>query len=102
MAEKVRKADAHLRGTKSDMYDDACSHICSFSRNLARGDKQATKKVSMEVDKLIYYVHRSSTSSQGSGTNELSCTVPYHLQPYNTRNRPTWYMLYTRKRPKEG
>ena len=44
--------------------------------------KDKTKQVPRSTKQ---YVHRS-TSTQGNGTNELSCTIPYHLQRNNSRN----------------
>ena len=39
---------------------------------------------------------------EGNGTNELWYTVPYHLQPNNTRNTPIVLFVHSKKRKRKG
>ena len=80
------------RPCDDDDSDDALAIHRLFPRNLAGGPRWSHKtgynnSVSMEGNKKStkQCVHRR-ISTQGNDINELWYTVPFHLQPNNTRN----------------
>ena len=77
-----------------------CSHISSFSWNLARGHKTGYNK-RLDVRKQTkQYVHRSTSTQRERYYNDLSYTTPYHLLRDDTRNI-TVVHTYTRKRTRK-